>query len=290
MKLQKHFQPWTFPFFFIYALLGSLLFLASCQQSKQPTSVKVGFEKKLGQTIPLDMKFYDEDGKTVSLSQLVDRPTFLALVYYRCPGICTPLLNGVKKVIEKVDLEPYKDFQILTISFDPTETPKIAKQKKNNYLKALKRKIPPQTWRFLTGDAENIRKITEAVGFRYQPDKGGFRHPGALILLSEKGKIIRYLEGIEYLPFDFQMAVLEAHKGISSPSRLGTGKSLILRFCYSYDPEGKTYALNFTNIGMAVIFFMVSIFAIFLFLKTQKSDPSSLSDNSDNHSPKDNTP
>ena len=136
-------------------------------------SQQIGVEERLGEQVPLDeLSFVDEDGQTIALKDLFDRPVVLTLVYFRCPGICTPLLNELAKVADNCELAPGEDYRLVTISFDPREKAKLAKLKKANMLKQLKKKqVPSDGWRFLTGDAENIRRITEAVGFRYAPDK-----------------------------------------------------------------------------------------------------------------------
>src|ERR1700674_2339180 len=116
---------------------------------------EVGIDEKLGSTIPMDMSFLDEYGKPVRLRELITKPTILTLVYYRCPGICSPLLNGLSATIDHLDLEPGKDYNIVTISFDPTETYTTASEKKKNYLEDMKKKIPVDSWRFLVGDSIN---------------------------------------------------------------------------------------------------------------------------------------
>lgn len=249
------------------SFFGILMLLCSQAFAKE---VKIGIEEQLGKQVPLDLEFTDENGKKVKLKDLCDKPTVLALVYYRCPGICTPLLNELQTVIDKVDLEPAQDFRVITVSIDPKETPETAREKRTNYTNLMKRKkdFPLDAWRFLVGDAENIRKLASAVGFRYEPEGNEFRHAGALTILSPQGKIIRYLFGLRYLPFDLKMAIVEASEG-----RVGPTIAKVLKLCFSYDPEGKRYALNIVRISGVVVLFFVSMIAAFVLLTRKKVVP-----------------
>jgi len=249
------------------AFFGILMFLCSHTFAKE---VKIGIEEQLGKKIPLDLEFTDESGKKVALKDLCDRPTIVALVYYRCPGICTPLLNELQTVIDKVDLDPSKDFRVITVSIDPKESSQTAQEKRINYTKLMKRKkdFPLDTWRFLVGDQENIDKLAKAVGFRYVPEGNEFRHAGALTIVSPEGKIVRYLFGLRYLPFDLKMAVVEASQG-----RVGPTIAKVLKLCFSYDPKNKRYALNVVRISGVVILFFVSMIAGFILLTRKKVVP-----------------
>jgi protein SCO1/2 len=138
----------------------SLPGMISGQDATTEKPPEVGIEEKLGQTIPLDAEFYDESGNLVALRSLVHKPTILTFVYFSCPGICTPLLTEVSRIVEKMDLEPGKDYQIITISFDHRDTPELAADKKENYLSSIARPVSPEAWRWLTGDSVTIRKVT----------------------------------------------------------------------------------------------------------------------------------
>ncbi len=230
------------------------------------TRPKVGIEEKLGQTVPLDAEFYDEAGNLVSLRSLINKPTILTLVYFRCPGICTPLLNDLSKCVGKVDLPLGKDYQILTVSFDPREKPEMAVDKKENYLTAADRPIDSLAWRFLTGDSVNIHRLTDSVGFYFMPSPdGNWVHPTALIFLSSQGKITRYINGAQYLPFDIKMGVIEASSG-----KVGSPISRLLQMCYSYDPEGHRYTVNIVRIGGVLIVGFVGVFVFFFLVKPRK--------------------
>lgn len=226
---------------------------------------EIGFDEKLGESIPLNLSFLDETGKPTALSKLFTKPTILTLVYYRCPGICSPLLSGVSKAVDESDMEAGKDFNIITISFDPKESYTTAAEKKNNYLEAMQKKIPAGAWHFMTGDSITIAKITDAVGFRYMPQGQDYMHAAAIMVLSKDGKIARYLYGIDYNPIDVKMAVIEASEG-----RTGPTIATLMKVCYSYDPDNKKYVLNITRIAGGGIMLMIGLFVMVFIIKKKK--------------------
>lgn len=234
------------------------------QQAGGQTTIwpEIGIVERLGETVPLDLEFYDESGNIVRLRGVINKPTIVTFVYFKCPGICSPLLTELSKMVEKVDLELGKDYQILTLSFDSGEKPELAADKKENYLSSIPRAVNPDGWHFFTGDSVNIRRLTDAAGFHYKRNGKDWIHAGALIFLSPTGKITRYINGIQYLPFDIKMAVIEASNG-----KVGPTIAQILKFCYSYDPQSRTYALNITRIGMLVILLLAAVFAAVFLLK-----------------------
>ena len=230
------------------------------QNSGNNDQVEVGIEEKLDTFIPGDIRLFNQDGDTVLLGSLVNKPTVISLVYYRCPGICSPLMNGLAEVIQKSDMRPGDDYQVLTISFDPRETPELAKHKRLNYLSQISRPEAAKGWFFFTGDSADIARLTDATGFRYKRAGNDFTHAAGLIVLSPEGKITRYLNGIQFLPFEFKMAVVEASKGQSGPTI-----NKLLQFCYSYDPKGQQYVLNITRVsGIIIIFVTLAIFLILI--------------------------
>ncbi|MBF8294684.1 MAG: hypothetical protein HW389_1229 [Bacteroidetes bacterium] len=229
---------------------------------------KLGIEEKLGQTIPLDAEFYDEQGHLVSLKDLVNKPTIFTFVYFRCPGICTPLLNELARIVDKTDLVLGKDYQIISISFDHRETPDMAAGKKDSYLQLTKKQVDPNGWRFLTGDSLNIHRMTDGAGFYFMPSGNDFIHAGALIVVSPEGKITRYINGIKYLPFDVKMAVYEASSG-----QVGPTIANVLKFCYSYNPEGHTYTLNFMRISLVVTLGLVGLFVFVFIVRPRRKQP-----------------
>jgi protein SCO1/2 len=231
-------------------LPASILILAVGLTPAVPAAVDepqaIGIEERLGDRIPLDLVFRDEEGKSVALGDVIDGPTVLSLVYYGCPGICPALLNGVVWVVNRAPSTPGEDYRLVTVSFDPGDTPEMAQQQRQRYLSQLKKPVAQEGWRFLTGDEESITKLTDAVGYRFRRDGSEFLHPTTLVVLSPSGKIARYLYGVSYQPFDLQMALLEA-----SEERTGPTIAKMVKLCFSYDPEGRRYVANVTRIGMA---------------------------------------
>ncbi len=223
---------------------------------------EVGVDEKLGQTVPLDLVLKGEDGQPVTLRSLIDKPTILTMNYFRCAGICTPQLNGLVEVLNKVDAQPGKDFQVITVSFDDRDTPEMATQKRTNYLGEMTRPFPSGGWRFLTGDAATTKALADSVGFKYKRVGDDFVHAGALMILSPKGKVTRYMYGITYLPADLQMALQEAARGEAHPSI-----NKLLSFCFSYDPHGRKYVLNFTKVAAAITLLAAAIFVLVLVFK-----------------------
>jgi len=237
--------------------------LAHVDHSKQQP--EIGIKEKLGLLIPLELTFYEENGNLVSLKQLIKTPAILAPVYYSCPNVCNFLLQNIAGALGKLPAEPGKEYVVLAFSFDETEKPPLAAERKKTYFQMIGRTYPPEAWRFLTGEKENILKLTEAVGFYFERTGRDFQHPVALIILSQEGKIIRYLYGTDILPFDLKMALLEASEG-----RVGPTISKALRFCFSYDPKGRKYVFNTLKItGIATIAFAL-LFALFLMVKGKR--------------------
>jgi protein SCO1 len=221
-----------------------------------------GLDEKLGKQAKLDVKLHDEDGNLVELRSLVDRPTILTLNYFRCGGICSPQLNGLAKAISHSNAVPGNDYRVITVSFDDRDTPEIARQKRSNYLGIVKRPMAPADWRFLTGDAQSTRALADSVGFHFKKVNDDFVHPGALMLLSPEGKITRYMYGTSYLPADIEMAVAEARRGEVQPTI-----NKWLKYCYSYDPEGRTYTLATTRIAGTVVLGAAVAFAAAMFFR-----------------------
>jgi protein SCO1/2 len=252
------------PGLILLVLIFSFISTVYPRQTTQP----IGITEKLGQFIPLDVELYDESGNLIQLKSIINKPTLITPVYYECTGICTPLLNEVAKVIDKMDLVMGKDYQILTISFDFTERPETASEKRDNYLSEIKKSVDPSGWRFFTGDSVNVHRFTDAMGFYYQQSGKEWIHPTALIAVSPEGKITRYLYGIHQLPLDVKLAVMEASQGHSAPTI-----SKVLNMCYTYDPEGKHYVFNFVHVGGVVIVGLVALFVVvFIVIPKKKKE------------------
>jgi len=238
---------------------------ATAARAGDGPSGEVGIDEHLGQRLPQDLVFNDEDGHPVELAKLITRPTILTLVYFKCPNICGPLLNELAKTVDHVKHNtPGKDFNLVTVSFDPSETPDMAKTGRVNLLKRMKRKMPLDTWRFLTGEQPQIKRLADAVGFRYRRSKGdgNFDHAGTVIFVSKTGKIVRYLSGVELLPFDLEMAINDAREGTPR-----TVFQRIQNLCFGYDPDAKTYTLMVNRIVLFVTLLGAGIFALVLFLR-----------------------
>ncbi len=250
-----------------FIILFILFNNAFAQEDSNAPKPEVGIFERLGESIPDGIILTNESGQQVDVKSLITKPTVFSLVYFRCPGICSPLLNGVSTVIDKTNLEPGKDYDLITISFDPTEDYKLAAGKKESYLENLDRKIPADSWRFLTGDSANIKKIADALGFKFQKQENDYMHGASIMLVSPDGKIARYLYGVEYLPFDFKMAVTEASEGKVIPSI-----NKIMKMCFSFDPEGRKYVLNVTRIAGGGILLLLGIFIGFVTLKKKKTN------------------
>lgn len=203
---------------------------------------EVGIVEHLGKTIPLNLWFLDENNDTVYLKDIVDKPTIFSFVYFDCPGICSPLMSGIQEVVERLDMKLGTEYQVVTISFNTKDTPEKARKKKQNFASKFK-KDDQKGWIFLTGTQKNITAITNAVGFKYKPQGMDFAHPGALILTSPKGKITRYLLGIQFNQFDVKLAIIESQQGIQRPTI-----NNVLAYCFAYDSQSKIYRVQITRI------------------------------------------
>ena len=228
-------------------------------------SAEVGMDEKLGATVALDTTLKDEEGMNITLRQLIDKPTILVFNYFRCSGVCPVLLNGVSEVINQIKLEPGKDFQVIAVSFDPSDTPEMAHEKQRNYLRQMRRPFPPKAWRFLTGNPTATKAVAESVGFNFRPQGDMFMHPVALIVLTPKGTLSRYMYGTTFLSADVEMAIQEAAGGQVRPTI-----AKVLALCYSYDPASRQYVFNMTRVVGAVLLILAAGFVIYL-LRTGKS-------------------
>jgi len=251
--------------FFLLLLL--LLAIPAAGHESGAGRADIALEEKLGGYIPKDALFVDENNRRVNLRDMLDKPTIIAPVYLGCMHECPMLLTGLARAIGKLDMvTPGRDFQVITISFDESDTPALALDKKRNYRKAVGRPFPEEAWRFLTGDAVNIRKFTDSIGFRFQRDgEHDFSHPVTLVVLAPGGKIVRYLEGVGFLPFEVTMALTEASEG-----RVGSPARKALMYCFSYDPLKKSYVFNILKVtGTAMVLFVGSFLA-YLMITTKK--------------------
>ncbi len=207
---------------------------------------EVGFDQRLGERIPLDLAFKDETGKDVKLADYFgSKPVVLSLVYYRCPMLCTISLNGLAAALEVLSFVPGREFNVVTVSFDPKEGPVLAAAKKKAYLARYKRSEAERGWHFLTGSRESIDALTRAVGFRYVWDAATqqFAHPAGVVVATPEGRVSKYLFGVEYSPKDLRLALVDSAGG-----RIGNPIDTVLLYCYSYDPRTGSYSASILNL------------------------------------------
>lgn len=251
-------------------LLLLLLTLAALHSAEQ-----LGVNEKLGQMVPLDLTFIDENSNKVTLAEMMDgKPTIITLNYFRCAGICTPQLDDLSKTLAKLDLAENTDYKVLTISFAEDETPALAAAKRKNHLHAIGRDYVQDAWHFLIGENNSSAVLASKVGFVYEKTvspKGvvDYIHPAALIILSPEGKVTRYLNGIDQLPFDVKMALVEASQG-----RVGPTIAKTLLYCFAYDPVGKKYIFVWEKVAATVMLIIVFGFFLYLVKLGRKEDSS----------------
>ena len=233
----------------------------------------VRIEQKLNQQLPLDLTFHDESGNEVKLRQFFGhKPVVLAFVYYDCPMLCTQVLNGMVTSFRVLPFEIGKEYDVVTISFDPRETPALAQKKKSVYVNYLPEKMRADAsngWHFLTGDEANIQKITEAAGFYYRYDEKTkqFAHASAIMLATSEGKLSRYYYGIEYPARDLRLGLIE-----TSQNKIGSPVDQLLLYCYHYDPATGKYGAVVMNImRIAGVITMIGIAALLLLLKARNT-------------------
>jgi protein SCO1/2 len=227
--------------------------------SSQPQILReVGYDQRLGQALPLDIVLRDDTGAQVSLREaLAGKPAVLSLVYYECPMLCTLTLNGLVGALSALPFEPGREFSLVTVSFDDRERPDQAAARKRAYLARYKHPSAEKSWRFLTGDRESLRRLTEAVGFRYAWDERTqqFAHPAGVVVVTPDGRIARYLYGVEYAPKDLRLGLVEAGEG-----RIGSPVDRLLLYCYQYDPaQGRYGAVVMRIVRLAGLATMIGL-------------------------------
>ena len=229
---------------------------------------KVAFEQRLNQQLPLDLPFKNEAGETVKLGDYFGRkPVVLAFVYYECPMLCTQVLNGLESALRVIHESIGREFDVVTVSFDPRETPVLAAGKKKAYLDRYQRPSAEQGWHFLTGDEASIAALTRAAGFSYvyDEDTKQFAHASGIVVATPAGKLSRYFFGIDYSPRDLKFALIE-----SSNEKIGSLVDRLLLYCYHYDPATGNYgfmAMRAVRIGGAVT--LVALFG-FMFVSIRR--------------------
>ena len=216
----------------------------------RPSLLKeVGIDQKLNQSVPLDLAFRDEHGKAVQLGEYFGKkPVILSLVYYNCPMLCTQVLNGLESSLKLIPTDIGKQFDVVTVSIDPTERPVLAEAKQALYTGLYGRPGAAAGWHFLTGDEQQISQLANAVGFRYayDPDSKQYAHASVIMLLTPEGKISRYFYGIQFPSRDLRLGLVEASAG-----KIGSPVDQVLLFCYHYDPSTGKYGLLISRLIQA---------------------------------------
>jgi len=237
-------------------------------QIAQTASSTLGIDEKLGHFLPINLLFTDENGETKTLKEFLGKSTIVAFVFYTCPSSCNILQSGIVEAVRKISLVPGKDFNILSISIDEGDSPLTASRKKRDFTAALEDGFPKDAWHFLSGTIENIQAVTRAAGFGFQRTDKGIVHPVALIFVTSDGKIVRYLHGTTFLPLSVTLALSEGAEG-----KVGGGIQSVVSFCFSYDPQGKKYVLNFLRISGILIILFGAMFLFFLLGKRRENSP-----------------
>lgn len=243
------------------ALLFAIFVLFPCRlyALDVPEPSGIGIEEKLGQYVPFNEPFMDEEGNAITLKEIIDKPAIIAPVYYKCPSICPTLMANLADVLGRMKLLPGKDYVAVSISFDETDTPELAASKKRNYIKAVGKPFPAGAWRFLTGTKDSIKKTMDGMGYLYKRNRGDFAHPVTLIILSPEGKVVRYINGTGFLPFELALAVSEASEG-----RIGGTINRVLQYCFTYDAAKKKYVFNLLKVFGTVSIVFIIAFIIYL--------------------------
>jgi protein SCO1/2 len=222
---------------------------------RPPGLKNVGIEQRLNQQVPLDLTFRDETGKAVRLADYFgQKPVILNLVYYKCPMLCSQVLIGLTGALKVLKFDVGKQFNVLTVSFNPRETPDVAAATKADYLRRYGRAGAAQGWHFLTGPQESITALTQAVGFQYQydPKTDQYAHATAIMLLTPDGRVAQYYYGVEFAPKDLRLGLIQASSG-----KIGNLVDEVWLYCYHYDPAAGKYGVVIARIlklsGIATI-------------------------------------
>jgi len=237
----------------------------------------VGLTDRRDHQVPLDLAFTDESGKPVQLRDFFrpGRPVILTLNYYRCPMLCTLVLNGLVNSLKSLSLQPGRDFEIVTVSIDPLETPALAREKKQSYLEDLGKPGVGDGWRFLTGREEAIKPLAAAVGFgyRYVEEDKQYAHPAAIFVITPDGKVSRTLAGVEFEPKTLRLSLVEASRG-----GIGTPMDQFVLFCFHYDASAGRYApvaMRLMQVGGALTAAILAIALSFLWVREKRRRPTS---------------
>ena len=261
----------TYVGFFGAVILPLLMALqAHAQSYTEDLQQRIGIDQKLGDQLPLDLRFVDSEGNTVHLRDFFgEKPIILSLVYFDCPMLCTQVINSLLRAMNVLSFGAGTEFDVLTISIDPGETPELAKAKKIEYLKNYRGREGSTGWHFLTGDQQQIEQLIAAVGFRYEYDEptDQYIHASGIMVLTPDGKLARYFYGIDYPPRDLRWGLVEAADGA-----IGNPVDQLLLLCYSYDPMTGKYGLYIRHSlrigGLATVLALGSF--IFVMLRRER--------------------
>lgn len=232
---------------------------------------EVGFDQRLNERLPLDAVFRDEEGNKVELGKYFGtKPVVLVFAYYDCPMLCTQILNGLTSSLRVLNETVGRDFEVVVVSFDPREKPTLAAGKKKVYVESYGREGSEHGWHFLTGEEDQIRRVTDAAGFRYtwDPRTLQYAHASGIVITTPDGRLSRYFFGIEYAPRDVKFALMESSEG-----RIGNAIDKLLLYCYHYNPETGSYALvamNTVRVGGAVTLVALVGFVLVALRKEQR--------------------
>jgi protein SCO1/2 len=218
---------------------------APTQLSASPLLKRVGIDQKMGVQVPLDLTFSDESGQLITLRRYFGKPVILALVYYQCPSLCNVVLNGLVRSVKDLTLTAGEDYEVVAVSFDPRETPEMARSKKQTYLKEYNRPGTEKGWHFLTGDEAASKALAASVGFRFVYDTmtNQYAHGSGIIVLTPEGRTSRYFFGVDYPARDVRLGLVEA-----SNRRIGSAIDQVELYCFHYDPANGKYGLVIMNV------------------------------------------
>ncbi len=250
---------------FVIAAMALLVVPVHAQQPGPPPILReVSIAQRLNEPIPPDIIFRDEDGKAIHLGDYFGKkPIVLSLVYFDCPALCTEVLNGELRTMKAISLDLGKDFDAITVSFEPKDTPALAKAKRDVYAGQYGRPGAARNWHFLTGEQASIDALTQAAGFHYAYDSSSrqYAHAAAILVLTPHGRVARYFYGVTYPARDFRLGLVEASEG-----KIGTPTDHALLYCYQYDPMTGKYGLIVMNVVRAAGLLTLLVLGIFMFV------------------------
>ena len=232
-----------------------------------PSDLKdIGIDQHLNDQVPLDLNFKDENGNTVKLGDYFKkgRPVILTMVYYQCPMLCSEVLQGLNQAIETMNFTAGNQYEIVTVSIDPRDTPEMAKEKKASYLKEYNRPGAEDGWHFLTGEQQNVAKLAQAVGWKYRwdPKMQQFIHAAGIMIVTPQGRLAQYYYGVEYAAKDLRLGLIEA-----SQDKIGNVVDKVVLYCYHYDPRTGKYGAvisNMLRIGGAATVLLLGGFIVLM--------------------------